>query len=141
MGPSTASAILEKMRSRRASCQNGQNSNSNLNSTRPGTAMTLKEIPSNISLLSPIPLEDRREKLRDLLQLENQLYKQSMNDIQNQSISLNTKEIRQKQLKILREKHNKLKKQKEEERRKKAQELMYEQFKKNCPELRDIESS
>ena len=52
-----------------------------------------------------------------------------------------TSSIRKKQLQILRERQQKIKSKKESERKERAAKLMYEQFQKNCPELRDLETS
>jgi len=78
----------------------------------------------------------RKERLRAMLEEE---ATHNASKINNETTS--TKELRKAQLKLLREKTEKYKKRKEQERQAKAQQLMYEQFQKNCPELRDIESS
>lgn len=79
---------------------------------------------------------ERKERLKAMLEEETNSHSHLISQETN-----STKEIRQKQLKLLREKHARYKKRKEQERKAKAAQLMYEQFQKNCPELRDIESS
>lgn len=106
-------------------------------SKRPSTAGSVQTgFYSNMSDGSTLASNfSRKERLKMLLDEEDEAYKSYKQEEES------TKELRKKQLKLLREKHAQRKKEKEEARKAKAAELMYEQFKKNCPQLRDIESS
>ena len=82
-------------------------------------------------------LKTRRELLRKMLLEETE---ENQRRLKNEIEYENPTDEMKKKIEILRQKEMEIRKRKEEARREKVTRLMYEQFKKNCPELRSAES-